>query len=210
MMAPMIAIDRHRMATDGEGVTTLVAFHGCPLRCRYCINPQCLDSSCPCMSLTAEELYTQVCVDNIYFLATGGGVTFGGGEPLVWSEFIREFCRLANPSWNICVETSLNVEQRHLEEVFPYVNRYFVDIKDMHPDIYKAYTRQDNRRMSENLEWLAGHGATGKVVVRLPLIEGYNTHGQRLESRQMLEDMGFDEFDLFDYITDVGGHKMGK
>ena len=31
--APLIGIDRHRLATDGEGITTLVAFHECPLRC---------------------------------------------------------------------------------------------------------------------------------------------------------------------------------
>ncbi|MBF1451819.1 4Fe-4S cluster-binding domain-containing protein, partial [Prevotella pallens] len=40
--APIIGIDRHRLTTDGEGVTTLVAFHGCPLHCKYCLNPQCL------------------------------------------------------------------------------------------------------------------------------------------------------------------------
>ena len=33
----LIGIARHRMAVDGEGVTTLVAFHGCPLRCKYCL-----------------------------------------------------------------------------------------------------------------------------------------------------------------------------
>ena len=38
--APLIGISRHRLSTDGEGVTTLVAFHGCPLRCKYCLNPQ--------------------------------------------------------------------------------------------------------------------------------------------------------------------------
>ena len=39
---PIIGISRHRLATDGKGVTTLVAFHGCPLRCKYCLNPQSL------------------------------------------------------------------------------------------------------------------------------------------------------------------------
>lgn len=39
--APIIAISRHRFLVDGEGVTTLVAFHGCPLYCKYCLNPQC-------------------------------------------------------------------------------------------------------------------------------------------------------------------------
>ena len=36
---PLIGIARHRLTIDGEGVTTLVAFHGCPLRCKYCLSP---------------------------------------------------------------------------------------------------------------------------------------------------------------------------
>ena len=39
---PLIGIARHRLTIDGEGVTTLVAFHGCPLRCKYCLNPTSL------------------------------------------------------------------------------------------------------------------------------------------------------------------------
>ena len=35
---PLLALNRHRMATDGEGVTTLVAGAGCPLHCKWCIN----------------------------------------------------------------------------------------------------------------------------------------------------------------------------
>lgn len=38
--AKIIGIARHRLSTDGDGVTTLVAFHGCPLCCRYCLSPQ--------------------------------------------------------------------------------------------------------------------------------------------------------------------------
>ncbi len=39
--AEIIGIKRHCLGSDGHGVTTLVAFHGCLLRCRYCLNPQC-------------------------------------------------------------------------------------------------------------------------------------------------------------------------
>ncbi|MBP5424486.1 MAG: radical SAM protein, partial [Prevotella sp.] len=31
MKVPLIGICRHRLTTDGTGVTTLVAFHGCQL-----------------------------------------------------------------------------------------------------------------------------------------------------------------------------------
>ena len=43
--APLIGISRLRMGTDGHGVTTLVAFHDCPLRCKYCLNPQSLSTN---------------------------------------------------------------------------------------------------------------------------------------------------------------------
>ena len=78
MVAKIIGIERHRITTDGNGITTLVAFHGCPLRCKYCLNPQCLNEKLICRSTTPQELLEEVRVDNLYFLATGGGVTFGG------------------------------------------------------------------------------------------------------------------------------------
>ena len=39
-LVPILGVNRHRLLIDGEGVTTLVAFHGCPLHCKYCLNPQ--------------------------------------------------------------------------------------------------------------------------------------------------------------------------
>ena len=102
--APLISIDRHRLTIDGEGVTTLVAFHGCPLRCKYCLNPQCLDADGVWQEVDTELLMANVEMDNLYFLATGGGICFGGGEPLLWSSFIKEFCELCPEGWHFTME----------------------------------------------------------------------------------------------------------
>lgn len=100
--APIFAIDRLRMGTDGHGVTTLVCFMGCPLNCAYCLNDRChgevfeSDGVTPrrgMMMLTPQELYDRVKIDNIYFQATGGGICFGGGEPTLYAEFIAEVIR---------------------------------------------------------------------------------------------------------------------
>ncbi len=93
IIAPFIAVNRHRLTTDGEGVTTLVAFHGCPLHCQYCLNPQCLQADGVWRRLTPGELYSEVEIDDLYFMATGGGICFGGGEPLLRSDFIKAFAR---------------------------------------------------------------------------------------------------------------------
>ena len=86
--AKFIGFRRHCLTTDGEGVTTLAAFWGCPLRCQYCLNPHSLREGTKCEELTPTQLYDKVKLDNLYFLATNGGVTFGGGEPLKIGETI--------------------------------------------------------------------------------------------------------------------------
>ena len=201
MKAPIIGVERHRIATDGQGVTTLVAFHGCPLRCRYCLNPQCLADATPYPTMTPQELYEEMSVDNLYFLATGGGVTFGGGEPLLYSEFINDFCRIAPQEWNICIETSLNVVRSHIEELLPRIAHWYVDIKDMDDHIYHKYTGKSNEQVIENLQLLASCIPQEHITIRLPLIPGFNDNKKREASMETLKKMGLKNFDTFNYIT---------
>ena len=101
MKAPLIGISRHRLTTDGQGVTTLVAFHGCPLRCQYCLNSHCLRPDGVWQRLSVDEILEQVVVDDLYFQATNGGICFGGGEPLLRSDVISRFCQQCPKEWNM-------------------------------------------------------------------------------------------------------------
>lgn len=195
--APIIGINRHRLITDGDGVTTLVAFHGCPLHCKYCLNPQCLSPDGVLRTITPSELYSEVEIDDLYFMATGGGICFGGGEPLLHSKFIVEFAKIMNPEWNIVLETSLNVPLKQLEMVAPLVKEFVVDVKDMDEQTYKAYTTQGNVLVTSNLKWIAENGYAAKTLIRLPLIPYYNTEATQEESRKQIESMGFRRFDKF-------------
>lgn len=199
--APLIGICRHRLAVDGAGVTTLVAFHGCPLRCRYCLNPQCLDSEKVWREMSAEEILEELQRDDLYFRATSGGVCFGGGEPLLRSEMIQEVCRLMPEEWSVTIETSLNVPLQRVEAVAPFVRQWIIDVKDMNADIYHRYTSIDNGRVRENLQWLVTHIDTEKVLIRLPLIPEYNTPADVAASRKELLAMGFTHFDEFEYVV---------
>ena len=199
--APFIAINRHRLTTDGEGVTTLVAFHGCPLHCEYCLNAQCLQADGVWCRLTPGELYSEVEIDDLYFVATGGGICFGGGEPLLRSDFIKAFAEIMNPEWKLTIETSLNVPLENVKAIASLVQMWYVDIKDMNPDIYKAYGCKENKQVVSNLQWLAANGYADKVIIRLPLIPEYNTDEDRQRSQQQLEKMGFTNFDKFNYIV---------
>lgn len=201
--APLIGISRLRMGTDGHGVTTLVAFHGCPLRCKYCLNPQSLKDDAKVMMRSPEEVMDILHKDELYFKATNGGVTFGGGEPLLRTEFIKQILEQGAKEWHITVETSLNIPQENLENVFTYIHEYVVDIKDMNPTIYKAYTGKDNELLKSNLKWLIEQGMAEHITCRIPLIPEFNTPENQQQSKAELEAMGITRFDIFTYKTNI-------
>jgi pyruvate formate lyase activating enzyme len=197
-----IGIDRHRLGADGRGVTTLAAFHGCTLRCKYCLNRRCLESAEGLPTYTPEQLFKYVSIDNLYFIATGGGVCFGGGEPLLHSDFICEFKEHCGKSWNITVESSLNVLQEAVKAVVPVVGDFIVDIKESNLDIYRAYTSGDGSRAWDNLRYLLSVVGPRRIMVRVPLIEGYNTEADTAKTIAALTEMGITNIDSFKYLTD--------
>lgn len=197
--AKIIGIVRHRILTDGDGVTTLVAFHGCPLRCRYCLNSQSLGDDSEFCEYSPEQLYAETRIDELYFIATNGGVTFGGGEPCLRPRFISDFRDLCGPAWRLNLETSLNVPTANIEALLPLVDTMIVDVKDMSPEIYRDYTGQSNDLVLGNLRLIAEAGRQNDCIIRLPLIQGYNTDVDREASRKAIETLGFHRLDLFTY-----------
>lgn len=197
--APIIGISRHRMATDGKGVTTLVGFHGCPLRCRYCLNPHSFAEDTKRLMLTPEELYERVKVDQLYFLASGGGVTFGGGEPLLYPDFLRRFRALCGEQWRLSAETSLAVPKEAVTAVAEVFDEFIIDCKDTDPDIYRRYTGRENRTMLDNLSYLLTLVPAERVVVRVPWIPDFNDDQSRARSRERLAAMGVARVDCFSY-----------
>lgn len=195
-----IGISRLRIGNDGDGVTTLVAGYGCPLRCRYCLNPQCFLGK-KNSTYSVKELIDKLKIDDLYFRATGGGIVFGGGEPLLQADFIKSFCESRPAQWIISLETSLAVDKAELEKVVEFPEYFLVDIKDMNPEIYKKYTGKSNENVIKNLYFLAEKNLQGKVCIRIPLIPGYNSEADRKYSMDMLKKMGYKRFNMFTYKT---------
>ena len=196
---PLLGLSRLRMGTDGTGVTTLIAGAGCPLRCRWCINEKLLREA-PAGNVTAAELIGRVEIDDLYFRATGGGVTFGGGEALLHAAFIRRFRELCPAEWTIGAETSLAVPRENLEAALDAVDLFIVDCKDMDEEIYRSYTGADGTRMKENLRLLLDRVGPEKLLVRVPLIPRYNTPEDQKRSAEALRAMGVERLELFDYV----------
>lgn len=206
--AQIIGISRHRILRDGDGVTTLVGIKGCPLKCDYCINKEVLHKDSPYQKMTVSELIEIVKVDSPYFLATNGGVAFGGGEPLLNIDFIRQFKRLCPSGWKINIETSLNIGIDAAHVAIDIADQLIVDVKSMNPQVYKKYTSRDNTPVLSNLRLIAELGKQNKVVVHLPLIPGYNDLNDAEASEKALNGLGYANVRKFEYLTDISPSEM--
>ena len=201
MIGEIMAISRLRMASDGEGVSTLVAFYGCPLQCRYCANPYCHEEGTQREAYTPAQLVSELSQDDIYFKMTGGGIVFGGGEPLLHANFIHEVCQLADPLWKKRIETSLYSKWDLVRQLAGDIDEWIVDIKDMNPKIYRAYTNMDNSVVISNLKKLIEIVPKEKIWLRIPYIRKYNSQGDIKNSVDGLRKLGFSRLEEFEYIV---------
>lgn len=201
MEASILGISRLRIGTDGNGITTLVAFHGCSLCCRYCLNPSCLDPDAKVRRITPEDVMKELKKDELYYIATKGGVTFGGGEPFLNSMFIKDVLDLGAKDWHVTIETSLNVPKENIEPLLAYIDEYIVDVKDMNPEIYESYTGKNNNLVKSNLKWLIDNGYAERILCRVPLISGFNDESYQEISKDELTRIGLKRFDMFTYMT---------
>lgn len=188
------SISKTRINTDGPGVTDLIALAGCPLSCEYCLNKKIIAES-KVYNITPIKLLEKVMEDACYFIATGGGVTFGGGEPLLQSDEILQFAKIKPDFININIETSLNVNSEDIIKLLPYVNQWIVDIKTLSPDLYKKYTKKDIN--INNLTLLNPE----KTRIRIPIIPNYKNETTAIKEKIKIEEMGFTNIEIFNYIT---------
>lgn len=155
---------------------------GCPLRCKYCLNEQCHATIYEndgktlgkgMMMLTPQELYDMVKVDNLYFQATGGGVCFGGGEPTLHAQFIKEFRHICGSRWKITLETSLHCRDATISRLSKAVDHWIVDIKSLDRHIYELYTGERSE-VVQHLRSLQMNVSPERITIKVPLIPGFN------------------------------------
>ena len=108
-----------------------------------------------------------------FFDQSGGGVTFSGGEPLLYPDFLVEVLEACgNRHVHRAVDTSGFAKTEALLRVAAHTDLFLYDLKMMDADKHKLYTGVDNRLILENLTVLAHSGAA--IQIRLPLIGGIN------------------------------------
>ncbi len=132
-------------------------------------------------SMTVAEVWDAVRRDKMFYDNSGGGVTVSGGEPLLWSKFVRELFELSHQERiDTCMETCGLADPEALLDVIPVTDHFLFDLKHMDSDIHKKYTGQSNGQILKNAALVLERGAD--VVFRQPLIPGINDSIANIEA----------------------------
>lgn len=166
---------------DGPGIRTVVFFKGCPLRCKWCSNPesqspkpQLMDGEMKGCLMTVEEV-VDVCMQDIdFYLESGGGVTLSGGEALVYPDFAVELLRnLYEKGVHTAIETTGYARADIFEKVVCHLDLLLFDVKHYDDARHFEGTGVHNKRILENLQYAIRQGM--KVLPRIPIIPGFNS-----------------------------------
>jgi pyruvate formate lyase activating enzyme len=169
---------------DGPGVRTIVFLKGCPLRCRWCCNPESQSYEIEKMTqngtvktvgrdVTVDEVMQTVIKDRIYYRRSGGGLTLSGGEMLMQPEFALALLKAAKQNGiTTAVESTAFAPFSTIEKLLPYIDTFLMDIKHIDSAKHKEYTTKPNELILENAYRIAKSGT--HLIVRTPVIPGFN------------------------------------
>ncbi len=182
---------QHTSFHDGPGIRTTVFFKGCPLSCVWCHNPECIkkepeilnypekciscgrcDEGCYAgarvvcgKEMTAEEIFAEILLDKPYY-GKNGGVTFSGGEALLYPEMLKKLISLCKAEGiTTAIETSLFLYDK---EVLGSLDLIMADFKIFDDQKHREYTGVSNEIIKQNFIELDRLGVP--FIVRTPLI----------------------------------------
>jgi pyruvate formate lyase activating enzyme len=160
---------------------------------------------------SAGELMGEITREVTVMDRSGGGVTFCGGEPLLFpDQLIDLLIRCGREGIHRAVDTSLFAPPDTVRQVMEHTDLWLVDLKLMDPDRHRRLCGVSNELILDNLRMVTEQGEPTRV--RIPLIEGVNTDMDNLEAAaRFCASLGWSkpEVDLLPY-HDVGRGKHQK
>jgi pyruvate formate lyase activating enzyme len=131
---------------------------------------------------TVDELM-RILVRDQGFWGSQGGVTFGGGEPLFQAEFLLAVLAICRSNYmHTAVETSAQTNTSVLMEVLKRTDVMFIDIKHMDSAAHRSKTGAGNELILQNIEAVASAGWDGRLIIRVPIVPGYNDTVENLRA----------------------------
>lgn len=218
---------------DGPGIRTIIFLKGCPMKCKWCANPESQSSGIEVMAhpdkcigckkcmevcknpfdlygievreetncincgacaevcyagarkltgkrMSVKEVITETDKDMIFYKQSGGGITFSGGEAMLYPEFVSEIAGYYKSlGISTAIETCGDVPWDNFEKVIPTLDLVLFDLKLMDSKLHEKYTGRPNERILDNLKHTAEKIET---IVRMPIIPTINDCAENIEA----------------------------
>lgn len=176
---------------DGPGVRFVVFMQGCPLRCKYCHNPDTWDFAGG-EEYSASSVHQQI-LKYINYIKNGG-VTVSGGEPLAQIDFVIElFTLLKKDGLHTCCDTSGIYFDEDNPEILAKYDRllevcdlFLLDIKHISENKHKDLTGLSAKKPQAFAKYLDSHHKP--MWVRHVLLDGYTNNVEDLEKTRAFID----------------------
>ena len=192
-------------AVDGPGIRFVIFMQGCSLQCKYCQNRDTWEINAG-NQYSAEELLNKILKYKNYFLASGGGVTVSGGEPLLQYKFLIElFTLLKKENIHTAIDTSGNVDLTDdMKKLIDLTDLFLLDIKCINDEICKKLTGVSNKKELAFAKYLSDNGI--HMWIRQVLIPGYtDDESDLLKLKDFISGLKtVDKIEILPY------HDMGK
>jgi pyruvate formate lyase activating enzyme len=132
---------------------------------------------------TVEEIWKEIEKDRLFYEATGGGVTFSGGECMLQIDFLEAILKKCKQNGiHTAVDTAGHVPYESFERILPYTDLLLYDVKCMDSDLHQQYAGVDNKRILENLKRLLQSDTP--VWIRIPVIPTVNDTEEEMKAIQ--------------------------
>jgi pyruvate formate lyase activating enzyme len=150
--------------------------------------------------------------DEVFYMESGGGVTFSGGEPLMQHEALENLLRRCKKKgYHTAIDTSGHADFRALKKMMTLADLWLFDLKLLFDMKHVEYTGVSNELALSNLEALAASGKN--IIIRFPLIPGITDGTDNIEGiSALMNKLGLNRIDILPYhsIAREKYKRMGK
>ena len=192
---------------DGPGIRFILFLSNCPLRCKYCHNPDTW--ACKGKEYSVDDIVNEILKYKNYY--KNGGVTISGGEPLLQIDFVIEiFKKLKKYNMHTAIDTSgITFNENQIEkfdELNKYTDLYLLDIKEIDEKKHIELTGKSNKNILEFAQYLSK--INKKVWIRHVIVPTINLDKDDLiKTKEFIDTLNnVERVDVLPYHT-LGVHK---
>ena len=154
--------------------------------------------------MRVEEVMDVVRKDSLFYENSGGGVTFGGGEPTAGGQFFLDLLEAAvGNGYHVTVDTCGVCPADRFDKTIELADLFLFDCKHMDPEQHKKLTGMENTLILRNMR--AALSSNKEVRIRMPLMPGMNDSEENIAAMAtFLKEFGKTKVEVMPY------HAFGK